>query len=102
MPAGVVEGTASVQVDVPEPGAEINLGLKVVITPLGWPVAHKSTEESKPPVMAVVMVEVPVSPGSTETRLGEALMVKPGAAVTARLKVVDRVRPPPVPMTVRA
>lgn len=39
------------------PGAGMELGLKVTVTPLGWPVADKEMEESKPPEMVVVMVE---------------------------------------------
>ena len=76
MPVAVVEATAKVRVDVPEPGAEIDVGLKVAVTPVGWPLADKAIAESKPPEMAVVMVEVPLLPCATETEVGAAEMVK--------------------------
>jgi hypothetical protein len=44
-------------VDDPEPGARIVLGLKLTVTLLGSPVADNAIEESKPPEIAVVIVE---------------------------------------------
>ena len=46
-------------VDDPEPGAGMELGLKLTVTLLGWPLADKEIAESNPPVTALVMVEVP-------------------------------------------
>jgi hypothetical protein len=71
-------------VDVPEPGAAMDAGLKVTVTPVGWPVADKATAELKPPETVVVMVDEPLLPCTTETEVGEAASVKAGtgAAVT--------------------
>jgi hypothetical protein len=59
----------------------MEVGLKDTVTPLGWPLAVKVMAESKPSVTALVMVEVPEAPCNTETELGEAESVKPGAVV---------------------
>lgn len=39
---------------LPEPGAAIEAGLKLTVTPEGWPVALKLIAESKPPETDVV------------------------------------------------
>jgi hypothetical protein len=78
VPVAVVEATAMVMVELPEPGAAMEVGLKVTVTPAGWPAADKATAESKPPETPVVMVDVPLLPCTTETEAGEAEMVKLG------------------------
>jgi len=65
-------------VDVSEPGAAMDVGLKLTVTPVGWPLAVKAIAELKPPETAVVIVEVPLLPCTTETEVGEAEMVKVG------------------------
>lgn len=75
VPVAVVDATASVAVEVPEPGAAMGVGLKLTVTPVGWPVAVKAIAESNPPETAVVMVEVPLLPTTTETEVGEAVSV---------------------------
>jgi len=40
--------------DVPEPGAAMEAGLKLTVTPVGWPVADKAMAELKPPETLVV------------------------------------------------
>lgn len=40
--------------DWPEPGAAIEDGLKLTVTPEGWPVADKVIAELKPPEACVV------------------------------------------------
>lgn len=65
-------------VDVPEPGAAMDVGLKVTVTPVGWPDVVNAMAELKPPETAVVIVEVPLLPWTTETDPGEAEMVKLG------------------------
>jgi len=92
--------TAMVIVDVPEPGAAIDVGLKLTVTPVGWPEADKAIAESNPPVTAVVIVDVPLEPGATETEAGEGEMLKVALAVTVKVTVVWFVMPPPVPETV--
>jgi hypothetical protein len=46
-------------VEVPEPGAEIGFGLKLTVVPDGTPEADNVIALSKPPLMVVVMVDVP-------------------------------------------
>ena len=79
VPVAAVEATVMVMVEVPEPGAAMDVGLKVTVTPDGWPVADKAMAELKPPETAVVMVDVPLLPCATETEVGEAERVKLGA-----------------------
>ena len=78
MPVAVVEATAMVMVELPEPGAATDVGLKLTVTPVGWPVADKAIAESKGSKTAVVIVDVPLLPCTTETEVGEAEMVKLG------------------------
>ncbi len=98
----VVEATAMVIVDVPEPGAAMDAGLKLTVTPVGWPLALKATAESKPPETVVVIVDVPLLPCTTETEVGEAEIVKLGlaVAVTVSETLVVSVVLPEVPVTV--
>jgi hypothetical protein len=60
VPVAVVEATAIVMVELPEPGAAMDAGLKLTVTPAGWPVADKATAELNPPEMATPIVEVPL------------------------------------------
>jgi hypothetical protein len=78
VPVAVVEATAMVMVELPEPGAAMDVGLKLTVTPAGWPLAFKEMAELKPPEMAVVIVDVPLPPWTTETEPGAAEMVKLG------------------------
>jgi len=90
-------------VDDPEPGAGMVLGLKLTVTRLGWPLAVKAIDESKPPETVVVIVDLPESPGSIVRDVGDALMVKLGLVpVTVRETVVVSLVLPEVPVTVIA
>ena len=106
MPAATVEATARVMVDEPDPGDAIEAGLKLTVTPVGWPLADRATADPKPFRALVVMVVVPLLPGSTETDEGEAEIVKvedvkaimekgimttPALAVDGVVKVAGRV-----------
>ena len=71
---------------VPEPGAAMDAGVKLTVTPVGCPVADKATGELNPPEMATVTVDLPVSP-STVTEPGEATMVKSGGATPIPLRL---------------
>ena len=104
MPAVVVEATARVNVDEPDPGAAMDVGFNVAVTPVGWPDAVNAIAELKPPETAVVMVEVPLLPCATETDVGEAVSVKAltGAEVTVREMVAVWVMLSPDPLTVMA
>lgn len=54
MPYAAVLDTVRSISDVPEPGAAMEAGLKLTVTPVGWPVADKAMAESKPPETAAV------------------------------------------------
>jgi hypothetical protein len=60
VPGAVDEDTVTVIVELPAPVIEV--GLKVTVTPLGCPLADKAMVPLKPPVTALVMVEVPALP----------------------------------------
>ena len=75
VPATAVEATVSVSLDEPDPGAAMDAGLKLAVTPVGNPDADNAIAELNPPETAVVRVEVPVLPATTETEVGEAVSV---------------------------
>jgi hypothetical protein len=75
VPVTVDEPTVIVMVEVPAP--VIDVGLKLTVTPDGWPEADKEMVELKPPVTVLVIVEVPELPCATETEAGEAERLKP-------------------------
>ena len=90
-------------VAVPDPGAAIvELGLKVMYTLRPPPEAEGLMAESKPPEIAVVIVELPVVPLRTLTDVGDALMPKSGCppvVVTVNEKLVVCVVLPELPVT---
>ena len=98
----VVEATTIDMLEVPEPGAAMDAGVKLTVTPVGCPVADKATAELNPPEMAVVIVDEPLLPCTTDAEAGDAEMVKSGigAAVTLSVTVVVCITPPPEPVTV--
>ncbi len=98
VPVTVDEATAIVMVEVPAPVIEV--GLKLTVTPVGWPVADKVMAELKPPVTALLMVEFPELPCATETEAGAAPMEKLGGTVTVRETVVVSLVLPEVPVDV--
>ncbi len=102
VPAAVAEPTAKVTVDVPEPGAAIEVGLKLTVTPVGAPLELNATAELNPPETEVVTVDDPLFPATTETDVGEAASVNAGVAVAVTVSetVVDFASPPPVPVSV--
>ncbi len=73
VPATVDEPTFIVMVEVPAPLIEV--GLKLTVTPFGWPDADNLMAESKPPVTVLLMVEFPELPCATETEAGAAPIV---------------------------
>ncbi len=76
------------------------VGLKLNVVPVGTPVADRLIELLKPPLTAVVIVDVPRLPCMTMSEAGEAEMVKLGTAVTVSVTVVLCWVPPPLPVTV--
>jgi hypothetical protein len=102
VPGAVVEPTAMVMVDVPEPGAGMDAGLKLTVTPAGWPVADKATAELNPPETVTVRVAEPLLPCATEAEAGEGEMMKLGVPerFTISVTVAVCIMPPPEPVTV--
>ena len=59
IPAGVLPPTIMLMVELPEPGAGIVCGSKLTVVPDGTPAADRLIALLKPPLMVVVIVEVP-------------------------------------------
>src|SRR5208283_530206 len=100
VPTGVLDPTAMVMVELPAPGAGIVLGLKLTVVPVGTAEAERLMELLKPPLMAVVIVDVPWFPCPTLSEAGEAEILKLGCAVTVSVTVAFCWVPPPLPVTV--
>lgn len=79
----------TVKVEVPPPGAAMDAGLKVIVSPLPPPEAFKVTAELKLPDGDEVIVEVPELLRATDSEVGEADTVKPAGdeEVTVRKTV---------------
>ena len=92
------EGTIIVMDEVPAPVIEV--GLKLTVTPVGWPDACKPITPLNPPVTALVIVELPCLPCCTETEVGEADRLKLGAVTVRETVVVCVEAPDAVPVTV--
>jgi hypothetical protein len=93
--------TWTVIVDLPEPGAAIELGLNVTLCCAPCPEADKEIDELKPPETAVVIVDVAEPPRGALIVDGEALTVKFALVpVTVRVTVVLSLVLPEVPVTV--
>jgi len=83
-------------VEVPEPGAGIGFGLKVMAVVDGVDV--KVIAESKPPPIVVMMEVVPELPPATVIEAGEAEMAKLGVVtvVSASIRLLPFGLPHPV------
>ena len=103
-PSVAVEDAVSVRVEVALPlaGGVTGLVEKVAVTPLGNPLALNVVAELKPPVLAIVIVLVPLLPCVTVTEAGDALTLKfaDDTAFTVSETVVVAVRLPDVPVMV--
>lgn len=104
VPTVALEEAVSVRVDVALLFAAGVTGFveNDAVTPEGRPAALSVVAELKPFWLVMVMVLVPFAPWLTVTELGDAPMVKFGAAaaLTVRLTVVVAVRLPDVPVMV--
>jgi hypothetical protein len=79
-PVVAVALAVSVRVEVPLPGAAIDAGAKLAVTPAGKPDADSETDELNPPLTVVEIEELPDVPCTTERLAGDAVTVKLGAA----------------------
>ena len=68
--------TEIVTVDEPDPGAAIDVGLKVAVAPAGKPAAESATTELKLPDIVVVIVDAPEVPAVTVKAVGAETMAK--------------------------
>lgn len=102
VPAAAVLLAVKVRVELPEPGAAMDVGLNAAVTPEGSPLAESDTAELKPPEIVVEIVLVPELPAATERLVGDALTEKSGVAVaeTVRETVVLCETPPPLALIV--
>jgi len=90
VPGVVVVATAIDIVDVPDPGAAMDVGLKLTVTPAAaaGTLADNAIAELNEPVMVVVIVELPLKPRPTESDAGDAEMVKVEGTVTVKVTLV--------------
>lgn len=70
-----------VRVELPLPGAAIEPGLKLAVTPEGNAEAVSEIAELKPPLTEVEIALLPELPCVTDTLVGEARTLKSGVAV---------------------
>jgi hypothetical protein len=81
--------TVIVITELPEPGAGIVAGLKLMVEPDGAPEAERLTALLKPLLMVVLRVDVPCLPCITVSEAGEAEMEKFATAVTVSVTVAE-------------
>ena len=62
VPTAVPAPTLIVIADVPLPGAAIGFGAKLTVVPLGTPLADRLIALLNPPLIGVVIVELPCCP----------------------------------------
>ncbi len=88
VPVVAVLVAEKVSVELPLPGAAIDVGLKLAVTPAGIPDADNETAELKPPLTVVEIVLAPELPCVTDTLAGEALTAKSGVAAALMVREI--------------
>jgi len=101
VPAAALLDTLTPMAAVPEPPV-MDVGLKVIVTPLGCPEADRAIVPVKPPEGVAVILTLPCPPGAMLPFVGFAARVKlpPPELVTVSETVVVSVVLPEVPFTV--
>ena len=94
--AAVLDAAINIEMAETGPGGDSN----EAVTPLGNPLALKATTLLNPPVRVIVTVAPPLAPRLMVRLDGFTDSVKSGGggALTVRLRVADRLRPPPEPL----
>src|SRR5271166_5513756 len=87
VPVGVLEPTVMLIVEVPAPGAGIVLGLKLTVVPDGAPEADRAIALLNPPLIVVVIVEVPWFPCWMLSEAGEADTEKLGCCCAEVMRI---------------
>jgi len=87
-PVAAVLLAESVSVELPLPGAAIEVGLKLAVTPAGNPEAESETAALKPPLTLVVMVLLPELPCAIERLVGDAVRLKSGCVMVSAMVAV--------------
>ncbi len=81
-PNGVAEPTVIDSVELPEPGAAMDVGLNVTVAPVGGALAESVMAELSPPAATVEIAVLAVPPCGTVNVVGEAVSVRlPGAGL---------------------
>ena len=93
--------TVMVIVELPEPGAAIEVGLKATVTPVGWPEADSEMALLKLPETVVEMVTLPEPPWAIEVEDGEAEIVKSLVLVVSWMAAVQISSLPPLRRSVQ-
>jgi len=75
VPGAVLDPTVTVMVELPEPGAGTGFGLKLTVVPDGTPDTDRVMALLKPPLIVVVIVDVPWLPCWMLSETGEAEIV---------------------------
>ncbi len=88
VPVVAVLPAVKVKVELPLPGAAIELGLKLAVTPDGKPDADSEIAELNPPLTVVEIVLLPDEPWTTNRLAGDALRLKLGVAVAVIVKAI--------------
>jgi hypothetical protein len=88
VPVVAVLLAAKVSVELPLPGAAIEVGLNVAVTPVGRAETDSETAALNPPLTLVEIVLLPELPWTTERLVGEALKVNAGVAAALTVRAI--------------
>ena len=88
VPVVAVLAAERVSVELPLPGAAMEVGLKLAVTPAGSPEAESETAALKPPLTLVVMVLLPAAPWAIERLVGDAVRLKSGCVTVKAMAAV--------------
>jgi len=88
VPVVAVLPAERVSVELPLPGAAIEVGLKPAVTPEGNPEADSETAELKPPLTVVEMVLLPEALWTMDRLVGDALKTKSGVAAEVIVRLI--------------
>lgn len=98
VPTATLEPTEMESVEVFAPVTDV--GLKASVTPAGAPDAVNAIAALNPPTTAVETEALPDAPCARLIDVGEAVIEKPGAMVTASAILAVCATPPEVPVSV--